>query len=175
MDYIFVQKDVDSICTWVDQNLLLNTLKRCYPLFSRKPTPTLPHSPLFVSDTILYMVKLFKIPWGHLLLMQLGLYTSTLFAWKLGGSLACSTVISIAMLTHHHFWNSIWPHAVWPHLEYASSVWDPYLKKDIEAIEHVQKFGLKVCLKDWHSSYDNLLNIANIPLLASRRQQLKLC
>ena len=34
---------------------------------------------------------------------------------------------------------------VWPHLEYASSVQDPYLKKDIEAIECVQKFGLKVC------------------------------
>ena len=29
-----------------------------------------------------------------------------------------------------------------PHLEYASSVWDPYgnLEKDIEAIERVQKF-----------------------------------
>jgi len=64
---------------------------------------------------------------------------------------------------------------VWPHLEYASSVWDPYLKKDIEAFEHVQKFGLKVCLKNWHCSYDNLLNIANIPTQASRRQQLKLC
>ena len=64
---------------------------------------------------------------------------------------------------------------VQPHLEYASSVWDPYLKKDIEAIEHVQKFGLKVYLKDWHFSYDNLLNIANIPTLASRKQQLKLC
>jgi len=56
----------------------------------------------------------------------------------------------------------------------ASLVWDPYLKKDIEAIECVQKFGLKVYLKDWHCSYDNLLNVANIPTLASRRQQLEL-
>jgi len=38
---------------------------------------------------------------------------------------------------------------VQPHLEYANSVWDPYLKKDI-------------------------LNVANIPALASSRQQLKL-
>ena len=66
-----MQQDVDSICAWVDQNfLLLNTLKCHYPLFSRKPTPTLPPSP--------------------------------------------------------------------SHLEYARSVWDLYLKKDIEAIEHVQ-------------------------------------
>jgi len=34
---------------------------------------------------------------------------------------------------------------LWLHLEYASFVWDPYLKKDTEAIERVQKFGLKVC------------------------------
>jgi len=42
--------------------------------------------------------------------------------------------------------------------------------KDLEC---VQKFGLKVCLRNWHCSYDNLLNVANIPTLASRRQQVK--
>jgi len=42
--------------------------------------------------------------------------------------------------------------------------------KDLKAIECVQKFGLKVCLRNWHCSYDNLLNVANIPTLASRRQ-----
>ena len=52
---------------------------------------------------------------------------------------------------------------VHPHLEYASSVWDPYLKKNIDAIEHVQKFALKVCQKDWHSDYDTLLNATNVP------------
>jgi len=40
-------------------------------------------------------------------------------------------------------------------LEYASSV------------EHVQKFGLMVCHKDWHNSYVNLLNVTNIPTLYS--------
>jgi len=54
-----------------------------------------------------------------------------------------------------------------PHLEYASSVWDPHLKKDTEDIEHVQKFALKL----WYCSYYNLLT--NIPTLAFRRQQLK--
>ena len=62
-----------------------------------------------------------------------------------------------------------------PHLEYASSVWDPYLKKNIEAIEQVQKFALKVCQKDWHSDYVTLLNVTNVPPLAARRKALKLC
>jgi len=60
MDYILMQQDIDSICAWVDQNLLLFNILKCYLLFSRKPTPTLPPSPLFVNDTILYMVKQFK-------------------------------------------------------------------------------------------------------------------
>ena len=48
-------------------------------------------------------------------------------------------------------------------MEYASSVWDPYLKKNIDVIEHVQKFALKVYQKGWHSNYDTLLNAANVP------------
>ena len=34
-------------------------------------------------------------------------------------------------------------------LEYAVPVWDPQLVKDIEAIESVQRFATKVCLKVW--------------------------
>ena len=56
-----------------------------------------------------------------------------------------------------------------PHLECASSVWDPHLKKDTEDIEHAQKLALKL----WYCSYYDLLNLANIPTLAFRRQQLK--
>ena len=58
---------------------------------------------------------------------------------------------------------------------YACSIWDPHLKKDIEMLESVQKFGLKVCLKQWHSTYENLIDQAGIPSLAVRRKLLKLC
>ena len=34
-----------------------------------------------------------------------------------------------------------------PHLEYTIPVWDPYLSKDIEAIESVQRFASQVCTK----------------------------
>ena len=58
IDFILVQQDINSICAWVDQNfLLLNTLKCCYLLFSRKPTPTFPSSPLLVNNTVLHMAK----------------------------------------------------------------------------------------------------------------------
>ena len=42
-------------------------------------------------------------------------------------------------------------------------------------LQSVQKFGLKVCLKQWHSIYENLIDQAGIPSLAVRRKLLKLC
>ena len=62
-----------------------------------------------------------------------------------------------------------------PHLEYATAVWDPFLKKDIKHLEDVQKFGLRVCNKSWNSGYDDLLTKSKLPTLQSRRQQSKLC
>ena len=40
-----------------------------------------------------------------------------------------------------------------PHLEYASIVWNPSLKGEVDALENVQKFALRMCTKQWNSSY----------------------
>ena len=61
-----------------------------------------------------------------------------------------------------------------PHLEYCSIVWDPYLAKDIEAIEKVQRFGLRMCLKQWDLNQEELLQVANVTSLESKRSQAKL-
>ena len=34
-----------------------------------------------------------------------------------------------------------------PHLEYAAPVWSPDLTKDVNRLEHVQKFALRVCTR----------------------------
>ena len=62
-----------------------------------------------------------------------------------------------------------------PSLEYACQVWDPHLVKDIEKIEGVQKFELRICLKKWELDYSSLLLISNLPTLANRRKYFKLC
>ncbi|XP_071160820.1 uncharacterized protein [Mytilus edulis] len=56
-----------------------------------------------------------------------------------------------------------------PHLEYASSVWNPHKKKDIETIENVQRRATKMLpnLKDL--SYEERLKILKIPTLKFRR------
>ena len=61
-----------------------------------------------------------------------------------------------------------------PHLEYACLVWDPHLSKDIGMLESVQTFALKICTGQWHSSYEDFLNSANLPSLKFRRLYLRL-
>ena len=59
-----------------------------------------------------------------------------------------------------------------PHLEYAVPVWAPHLAKDIDKLEKVQKFGLKICLKSWDNDYYDLLELADLPTLENRRMYL---
>ena len=62
-----------------------------------------------------------------------------------------------------------------PHTEYASQVWNPYLQRDIQQLERVQKFALRMCSKQWDLGYGELLNLFNIPSLDDRRKYLNLC
>ena len=61
-----------------------------------------------------------------------------------------------------------------PNLEYASSVWDPSHRLQIDVLESAQKFGPRMCLKSWNESYDDLLKRAKIPSLKTRQTQMKL-
>ena len=57
-------------------------------------------------------------------------------------------------------------------IEYAVPVWNPYLIKDIQKLESIQRFALKVCLKSWDGSYSEHLQICNLPDLVDRRKML---
>ena len=58
---------------------------------------------------------------------------------------------------------------------HAAPVWDPSLQTLAYAVEKVQKFALKMCLKDWSSTYRDLLDLSELPTLQLRRTFLKLC
>ena len=64
---------------------------------------------------------------------------------------------------------------VQPHLEYAAPVWDPHQQGLSDSLERVQKFALRMCMRDWNADYATLLQSSNLPTLANRRCYLKLC
>ena len=56
-----------------------------------------------------------------------------------------------------------------PHLEYGVEVWNPYLHKDIAALENVQKVALRVCFKKWSFNYQDLLELSHLQSFQDRR------
>ena len=62
-----------------------------------------------------------------------------------------------------------------PNLEYASQVWNPYKVGEVNSLEHVQKFALRMCAKSWDTSYEELLQLFSLPDLQQRRLDLDLC
>ena len=62
-----------------------------------------------------------------------------------------------------------------PHLDYATSIWSPYTNKDKTLLENVQKFALRMATRCWDSSYQDLLELVNLPTLEHRRLEARLC
>ena len=62
-----------------------------------------------------------------------------------------------------------------PHVEYASIVWSPHFKNEDDALEKVQRFALRVCLRQWNLNHEELLLMSRLPTLRSRRTVARLC
>ena len=56
-----------------------------------------------------------------------------------------------------------------PHLEYAQSVWSPYLEKHTEAIEKVQRRAAKRLPELANMTYEDRLRALKLPTLCYRR------
>ena len=88
-------------------------------------------------------------------------------------------LVGLLYRRYYHYSNSdtlikLYLTLVRPHLKYACQVWDPYLAKNRSALESVQKFALRMCMKQWDSSYNDLLDVLNLPTLEARRRNLRL-
>ena len=62
-----------------------------------------------------------------------------------------------------------------PILEYGCVVWDPHLVKGIIAVESVQRFATKLCLRNWSLPYQDRLQLLDLDSLFTRRKAAKLC
>ena len=70
--------------------------------------------------------------------------------------------------------NKLYTTVIRPHLEYAAPVWSPELIKDINKLENVERFALRVCTKQWSLSYADLIEKCNLVDLRTRRSHLSL-
>ena len=173
-DYTVLQEMVSSIEQWSTNNYLyLHPMKCKYMIVSRKRAPTLPETPLELLGNELERVNSYK---------YLGVLLTSDLSWSSHVGNICTKARRVLGLLYRRFYGQtsqsslkqLYLSLVRPHMEYACQVWDPHLVKDKKAIESVQRFALKVVTAQWDSSYDELLELANLKPLEERRTELRL-
>ena len=141
-DFALVQEAVSLLDNWsVDNHLNFNLTKCKYMIISRKLHPTLPNTPLLLSNHPLQRVFCYK---------YLGLLLTDNLSWSQHISSCSSKARQVLGLLYRRFYSfsnqetlkQLYLSLVRPHIEYGCQVWDPHLAKDKKALEDVQKFGL---------------------------------
>ena len=133
-----------------------------------------PPPPLYLGTSPLNQVNSVK---------YLGIMLASEMSWSLQVACVSTKVRKLTGLLYRRFYRysststltKLYVTYIRPHFEYAATVWDPYLIKDINLLEKTQRFALKVCAKNWSLSHDELLSHLQLPLLSERRSQAKLC
>ena len=101
LDFILLQIDVDAICKWISLNyLILNILKCCYMIFTRKRYPILPTTSLMVNNLALAKVDSCKYLGVHLLQISPGLNMWTVLQSKQEAWWVCFIVDFMVTWTH---------------------------------------------------------------------------
>ena len=174
-DFQYLQNDVNSITTYIkSKNLKFNANKCKLMLIIKKNSNSLPPPQITLNGTVLKRVFSYK---------YLGVTLTANMSWSPHITECCNKTRKLIGLLYRHFHqhsssNTLtkpYRSFIRPHLEYASIVWNPNFKVEIEALENVQKFALRVCTKSWDSNYDELLATTKLPSLKDRRTQACLC
>ena len=172
-DYVHFQNDINSISSCLEQKHLKFSAAKCKIMFiSRKRVTSLSPPSLELNGTLLDSASSYK---------YLGVTLTSDLSWSLHIANCCNTTRRLIGLLYRQFYQHtslpcllrLYKSFIRPHLEYASVVWNPYYRGEIAALESVQKFALRVCLKSWDTNCELLA--ANIPSLQHRCIQQSLC
>ena len=174
-DFAALQNDIDKIHAWASSNYMTFNESKCKVMqVSRKRSPLSPDTPLTLNGSILETVTSYK---------YLGLLISSDLSWSGHIHSVCSKARKILGLLYRRFYKfsdqatllQLYLSLVRPHLEYAATVWDPHLQRDIQLLERTQKFAFRMSTKAWNADYEVLLHTLQLPSLSERRLFLKLC
>ena len=156
------------------KSLLFNPEKCKHMLISRKRSNTLSPPTFTLGMSHIETTHVYK---------YLGISITSNLSWSQHISLICTKAMRLLGLIYRKFYFhsntsillKLYVSLVRPLLEYACQVWNPYLLRDINKVENVQKFALRLCTKQWDLHYDSLLFVCELPLLATRRKYFNLC
>ena len=167
--------DIAALVDWISRHhLSLQPSKCCYMLITRKKACSIPPPILYVSGTPLLSVSSVR---------YLRVQLNSDLSWSPHISNLCAKARRLVGVLYRQFYKHVntstllhlYKSFIRPHLEYCAIVWDPHLLKDIDALEKVQRFALRMCLKSWSLDHNQLYERSKVPPLANRRSNAKFC
>ena len=147
-DFSRLQQDINCLHHWIKENdLQFNAAKCKYMIVSRKRQPSVPATPLHINNLVMEKVAFFK---------YLGVWLSHNLTWNKHVGEACKVTSKQVGVIYRKFYRhsssetllQLYMSFIRPRLEYAAPVWDPNLQTLAYAVEKVQTFALKMCLKN---------------------------
>ena len=165
-----VQNCINKMMSWMENYQLTLSPAKCQYL----PISCKPYN---INHTLEYHINCYNIP-TTFSVCDLGVVISSDLKWNNHISkIVAKASIGLYHISHFFNSNNIWillkayTTYVSPKLEYNTSIWSPYLIKDIAKIESIQKqFTRYICIrcKVPFSSYHDRLNKLNIKSLEYR-------
>ena len=164
---VYLQKDLDELDLFFKRRQLRLAVEKCQKItFSKKDLSY----PLKIGDSLLDDYKTVK---------DLGVFVTSNLKWNYH----IQTIVTNALTKSYQILRSFSSKNIWilrkaylvyvrPLVEYGSVVWNPYLQKDIDLVERVQRyFTKKICLKCniQFKSYEDRLYKLNLHSLQYRR------
>jgi hypothetical protein len=172
-DFTILQEDINTVNNWVTRNYLKLNVAKCKFMHISRRRQCHPVPNLLLDGVHLERVTSFK---------YLGILLNEDLKWSSHVESVCNKARKILGLIYRRFCDAdpsallqLYLSLVRPHLEYGCHIWDPHLQKDRVLLENIQKFGLKVCARQWDLGYDELLTNFRVPTLQDRRLYHKLC
>ena len=170
-EFSLAQSNVNILSSWVkSKHLTINHSKTKYMIISRKSLTSFTALPFLHLDGS--PLESFK---------YLGVTPTSNLSWCTHIKNTCSKVKELLGCIYHQFYTNsssvlikLYLTLMLPILMYSSSVWDPYSIPNINKLEKVQHFALKLYSKNWISDYLLLQQLFNLPSLSSRRTTSKL-
>ncbi len=176
-DSTLLQHDLDKIAEWEERWLMEFNVGKCFSMrVGRQRGRTKLHPPNYIlHDQILTITDSTK---------YLGLTLTSDLKWNTHIGKLTSKANSILALLRRNLKIASQPvktqayqALVRPHLEYASTVWDPHTQVNIKKLEMVQRRAARYVCNRWHntSSVSAMLGDLGWESLALRRQNARLC
>ena len=174
VDFSVVQYDISSTSLWIKNNFLFLQPAKYHAMMLTRKRPSQTGEafpPLYVEGFQLSYVNSVK---------YLGIVITSNLTWSQQISnlhLKARCLIGMLYRKFHRDADSstllqLYISFIRPHTALQCGI--PILQRTWSCWKKTQKFGLRVCLKNWSSGYNALLSQANIPALTTRRSQARL-